>query len=172
MIADLNNPRCGCTVTSVVNPCPPSTPKSKCCLVLCNLLRDKDGFPCDDTITVDLTPYITIPTCCKDLPITYSIPYHTNNLKDVVINYVDSKYMLTYTSDYATGRDYKSAKITYQFSCGQLLNQADIVIPFKQINPLYNCSYKYDPCTGDCITEPGEIAIVSGGTSNFEVGIE
>jgi hypothetical protein len=169
MIANVNNNRCGCSVVSI-NQCPPTTPpNSKCCLVLCNLLAKKEGFPCNDTKTIDLTSYIKIPTCCNNLPVTYSIPFHTDNLTNVSIAHINDTYILSYTSNYSEGKNYKSAEITYQFSCNQLINQATIIIPFKQINPLYNCSYKYDPCTGNCIEEPGDITIVDDPSSQISI---
>lgn len=182
-ISNVNNNRCGCNVTSVVD-CPKTPSNPLCCLVLCNLLAHKDGYPCDDTKTIDLTSYIKIPDCCKKpgmaAPV-FSIPYHTDNLKDVSIGtlIVDpgengegesgTRYILTYTSDYAEGKDYKSAEIVYQVSCGELLNQARVVIPFKQINPLYNCSYKYDPCTGDCISAPGDVSIIDSAAPDIQI---
>jgi hypothetical protein len=182
MIANVNNNRCGCSVISV-NQCSPTPTNDKCCLVLCNLLAKKETYPCNNTKTIDLTSYIKIPSCCTRAGIPapeFSIPYHTNNLKDVeILTQIEdpgpnggvskTTYWLTYTSNYSEGKDYKSAEIVYQASCNQLINQATVIIPFKQINPLYNCSYKYDPCTGDCIEEPGDILIIDNPSSQISI---
>ena len=138
--------RCGCSVISTT-----TCSNTKCCLILCHLLADKDMYPCEDTKEFDLTSKITIPSCCDVNDIQLRIPYHTDNLVDVTFNKVGNEFLIQATSNYSEGKNFKDAKIVYEVECGILRNQAEIIIPFKQLNEsFYNCKHGYDPCTGLC----------------------
>lgn len=160
MIFDPN--KCNCTVNqfSEVAPCL-TTSTSECCLVICDVLTGKDIIPCADPGTLDLTPYITIPSCCTATDIEVKIPYYSNNLTDVtfvrVVGTPDT-YTLEYTSNWEEGKDFKTASVVYEVSCGLLKVQATVTIPFLNENYL-NCDGTYDPCTQVCTPFDPEISL-------------
>ncbi len=150
--------RCGCTVTSTTK-----CSDSKCCLILCHLLADKDMYPCGDTKEFDLTSKITIPSCCDTNDIQLRIAYHTDNFTDVTFMKIGDEYIVQATSNYSEGKDFKTGKIVYEVECGFLRNQADIVVPFRQISETYyNCKNGYNPCTGICNPDNYDVSVSSG----------
>jgi hypothetical protein len=161
----ISNPnRCGCISTEVISPC--DHPNDECCLTVCNILADKETYPCGDSRVLDITKFIKIPSCCDNSSVQITIKESSNNLKDVVAsyNYTAKLFSVSYTSNYDDGKDYKSAKIVYQVKCGLLRLNATIIIPFKQHNENPDCpSEHYNPCTGDCIEIQNEVSIGSKG---------
>jgi len=156
------NIKCNCSVlNSTYTPCPDKS-NIDCCLRLCNILTNKDIKPCNEIGTLDVTQYIIIPTCCNsDIENNLqelSIPFHTDNLTNVTFELVNDQYIISYTSNWSQGLDYKSAKIVYQFKCGVLNVQAEIVIPFDVIeNTCTTTSGIFNPCTGDYIETIGGV---------------
>jgi len=148
------NGKCNCGVSTAhpVSNCPPK--QTKCCLIMCDILTEKNIIPCNQTGTLDITKYITIPSCCDDSPLVLTIPFTSNNLRNVSFTQdVDGNFILEYTSDWSQGKDYKSAKIVYQICCGDILKlQAEVIIPFKQVNKDHaDCCGVYNPCNGVCV---------------------
>jgi len=158
IIFNPNATSCFCKSTSPVSSCSNSK-NTECCLIVCNILTEKDIYPCNEVGELDITKYVKIPTCCKESDIKVEVKQHTENIKNVGMFYTnDKKFLIQYTSNYSfpSPMNYKNAELVYQVQCGILKVQAKIVIPFKQHNDNPNCTYGkkyYDPCTGNC-TEP------------------
>jgi len=165
MITDPNKAcRCNTVVTSKTG-CESSINKSNC-ISLCNLVvpQDSNIFPCGTTGTIDLTGKVTLPSDSTGSPI-YSIAYHSDNLKNVsVVNKI-----ISFTSDYSDGKDFKSAKIVYKVKDGIYEENGTIIIVFKQVGNPYSCNdnEKYNPCTGACDSLGSDLEITSDGTSSY-----
>lgn len=177
-IFNINSNKCGCTVQSYTEIKPCLSKNDECCLILCNILTGKDIYPCgigNTSGNLDITSYIKIPKCCDETTILTNIPYHSNNLKDVSLIWDSNTktFILNYTSNYSLeeNNNYKDAEIIYEISCGLLQVQAQVIIPFKQYNENPNCSYGYNPCTGECLEPKNEISI-SDLPNNNEIRIQ
>lgn len=159
--------RCGCTPIGTVSTCPPTG--GECCLKVCNVLADKELNPCNDSISLDITKYITIPNCCNKSTLQFRVKLHSDNITNVTPIYSNNEFLINITSNSNINKNWKFATLTYEVECGILKVRATVTIPFKQLVENPDCSNGYDPCTGLCIEPIIDLEITDNGNSNITI---
>lgn len=157
----INPNKCGCTQ---VTTCPESQSSTvDNCLKLCNIYvpTSESVGPCNETGSIDLDGFITLPSSGCDSP-TYTIKEYSDNLTGVAFN--GGNTAINFTSNWVdedtTTSGYKIGTIVYEVDCGLLRNQATITVAFKQVD--LECSGEYNPCNGACIKTTGGSHLTEG----------